>query len=309
MAHSSDPGQVMDIRKMSATRQVTFCVAVNDSAIFQNNFMASPCFQGAHHHHILTQKNFGCAAKAYNDAIDRSANDLIVFAHQDVLFPEQWLSQLERALNDLEATDPKWGVLGCYGLTCDGTERGHVYSAGRDVFGRPFEHPTQVQTLDEIVLILRKSSGLRFDERLPHFHLYGADICLAAAKKGMNSYAIPAFCIHNTQQNLVLPREFYECCTYMKLAWKDHLPIHATCMSITESNWPLYRRKLKELYLRLRGKRVGAFRATDPRRLLEEFRTQPQSFSRGRGLSFWTRVGWLLRDKRATEGRTVANGH
>jgi hypothetical protein len=293
---------------MPATRRVTFCVAVNDSEIFQNNFMASPCFQGPHPYHILTQRNFASAAKAYNDAIDRSANDLVVFAHQDVLFPAPWLSQLERALDDLDATDPHWGVLGCYGLTCDGQERGHVYSAGRDVFGEPFEHPARVQTLDEIVLILRKSSGLRFDERLPYFHLYGADICLAAAEKGMKNYAVPAFCIHNTQQNLVLPREFYECCKYIKLVWKNHLPIHATCMSITESNWPLHRRKLKELYLRLRGKRVGAFRMTNPRALLEEFRVQPQNFSRGRGLSFWTKVGSLIRNKRVGEGRTASSG-
>ena len=69
-----------------------------------------------------------------------------------------------------------------------------------------------VQTLDEIVLILKKSSGLRFDDSLPHFHFYGTDICLRAAQRGMRSYAISAFCVHNTHQTLVLPEEFYECC-------------------------------------------------------------------------------------------------
>ena len=56
-------------------------------------------------------------AEAYNDAIDKAQNDLIIFAHQDVIFPEQWLPHLERVLQYLEENDPQWGVLGCYGKT------------------------------------------------------------------------------------------------------------------------------------------------------------------------------------------------
>jgi hypothetical protein len=133
------------------------------------------------------------------------------------------------------------------------------------------EQPEPVQTLDEIVLIIRKSSGLRFDDQLPHFHLYGADICLRAAKMGRKSYAIPAFCIHNTQQNLILPREFYQCCMHIKRVWKDALPIQTTCMRLTRFNAPLYRRKLWEVYLRIRGKQVGGTRTQDVQGLLRDF--------------------------------------
>jgi len=55
-----------------------------------------------------------------------------------------------------------------------------------------------VQTLDEIVLIFRRDSGLSFDETLPHFHFYGTDICMRAAEQGRQCYAISAFCVHNT---------------------------------------------------------------------------------------------------------------
>ena len=91
----------------------------------------------------------------------------------------------------------------------DDRGRGHVFSSGL-MLGASFDRPAAVQTLDEIVLIIRKSTQLRFDERLPHFHFYGAEICMAAAKAGRTNYAISAFSVHNSQMNLVLPKEFYE---------------------------------------------------------------------------------------------------
>jgi hypothetical protein len=153
----------------------------------------------------------------------------------------------------------------------DGRGWGHVYSSGRGVIGEPFDAPVSIQTLDEIVLILRKSSGVRFDEQLPNFHLYGADICLSAAKRGMKSYAISAFCVHNTQMNLVLPNEFYECYKHVKREWKEYLPIQTTCIRISKFNVPLYKRRLQEAYLRcIRRKKVAAFRSKDIRPLLSE---------------------------------------
>jgi hypothetical protein len=255
---------------------ITFVIAVNNRKLFEHNFLASPCLRELRDHQILVQENFDSAAKAYNDAIDRAVNDLIVFCHQDILLPEPWLSQLECALRHLEVHDPKWGVLGSCGSTQVGGGWGRVYSSGRGVIGEPPQQPAEVQTLDEIVLILRRSSGLRFDDSLPHFHFYGTDICLRAAKRGMKSYAISAFCIHNTHQYLVLPKEFYECCRHIKRVWKDSLPIQTTCIRITKLNFPVYSRKLREFYLRhIRRKEIGGRRVEDPLSVVEEFAGKP----------------------------------
>jgi hypothetical protein len=254
---------------MHAGRSVTFVVAVNNSEIFESNFLASPCLGISHNHQILVQKDFVSAAKAYNSAIVRSANDLMVFAHQDIILPERWLSQLEHSLVRLQEIDPQWGVCGCYGETANREGRGYVFDIG--IMGEPFEDPAPVQTLDEIVLILRKSSGLRFDESLPHFHLYGADICMTAAQQGMKSYAISALCIHNSGQSFVLPKEFYEGYKYFREKWKDCLPVQTTCITITRFNLPLYRRKLNELYLRyIARKTVRRIRANNPHGLLAQ---------------------------------------
>jgi hypothetical protein len=257
---------------MSGDSRITFAVATHGTReILENNFLASPCLREPHNHQIIVQQNFVSAAKAYNDAIDRAVNDLIVFVHRDVILPDSWPSQLQRALEYLRAKDPEWGVLGCYGKARDGRGTGYIYCPGRGVIGRPSSQPAPVQTLDEIVLVMRKSSGLRFDDRLPHFHLYGADICLRAAKAGMKSYAISAFCIHNANQYIVLPKEFYECCGYVKRCWKDRLPIQTTCVRITRLGRFIYARRLREAYLRyVRRKAFLAPRTEDVPQLLRE---------------------------------------
>jgi len=122
---------------------VTFVIPVKQKGqIVLDNFLASPCLKNPHPHQILIQENFTSAAKAYNDAIDKSENDLIVFAHQDVILPEEWINDLERALACLEADDPKWGVIGCFGELQKDREVGYIFSAGRGVLGNPFNRPT-----------------------------------------------------------------------------------------------------------------------------------------------------------------------
>ena len=137
--------------------------------------------------------------------------------------------------------------------------------------GAPFECPVPVQTLDEIVLILRVSPGLRFDDNLPHFHLYGTDICLRAQSVGRKNYAISAFCIHNTNQGFALPKEFYECYKHVKRTWKKYLPITASCARITRFNLAMYERRLREIYFSCRRQKpTSEIRTRDVTQLIED---------------------------------------
>lgn len=236
---------------MQSQRLVTFVVPTyGTDEILKSSFLASPCLREPHAHQVLLQREYPSAAKAYNEAIDRADNDLMVFAHQDMVFPSTWLAELDKALVQLEATDPQWGVLGCCGVTSEAGVHVWVYDPTQGLLGHSFDHPEPIQTLDEIVLIFRKSSGLRFDENLPHFHLYGTDICLRAAKMGMNSYAISAFCVHNGPYHLSLPKEYYECYRYVRKKWKEALPIYTSCGPITALQFPMYKRRLREVYMK-----------------------------------------------------------
>jgi hypothetical protein len=249
---------------------VTFVVTRSGNpSLFERNFAASPCLAKLQPNRIIVQEGFSSAATAYNDAIEKAETDLIVFAHQDVYFPGQWLADLNRSIEILEESDPDWGVLGCSGVNNRGLWAAYLYSVGLGVLGGPFERPVAIDTLDEFILILRKSSGLRFDSTLPHFHFYGTDICMSARKKGKKCYAISAFSVHNTSYGPLAP-EFYRCYWHIKKKWKEFLPIQTSCIRVTRWNEDLLVRRFKHLCFFLLGKNMKPLpRLEDPRSVLE----------------------------------------
>ncbi len=255
---------------MSSPLIVTFVVAVNSRDVLRQNLLASPCLRGSHAHQVILLEGFTSAAQAYNSALNDCVNDIVVFVHQDVYLPGAWLLDLSASLNLLAKSDPEWGVLGCWGHTQQGRGFGFVYTNGHGVDGEPFERPMPVQTLDEIVLIIRRSSNLRFDGDLPDFHFYGTDLCLAAASKGKKCYAISAFCIHNARWYHSYPEAFYRCYRHIKNSWREYLPIQTSCIRISRFNKDYYKRRLRQAYRLLVGQDVDrGERARDPQDIMK----------------------------------------
>jgi hypothetical protein len=247
----------------------TFVAAVNDLDVLKRNLCLSPCVDTSSANQLIIKHNYRSASLAYNEALDESKNDIVIFVHQDVFLPETWQANLRASLSYFEKEKIQWGVLGCYGVRKndgEGIGLGRVYTNGLGIVGQMINKPESVQTLDEIILVLRKSSGLRYDPLLPHFHLYGTDICMTAREKGLLSFAIPAFCIHNTNQLLQLPREFYECYRHVKKRWKMHLPIYTSCITISRLDAELRLRQFHEFCRRLICKAtIPTYRVEDPR--------------------------------------------
>ena len=79
-------------------------------------------------------------------------------------------------------------------------DRGRMLRDGQEL-------PARVATLDELLLIVKRDSGLRFDPDLG-FHLYGADICLQASEQGLAVVALAAQCHHNSR-SVGLPEAFF----------------------------------------------------------------------------------------------------
>jgi GT2 family glycosyltransferase len=217
---------------------------------------------------VMLQKGYTSAAAAYNGALDKAESDLLVFVHQDVYLPQGWLASLQRALDFLSNVDPNWGVLGVWGVT-DSSEdlTGFIYCAANGSLGKVFEGVREVSSLDEVILIMRKSSKLRFDEQLPGFHMYGTDICLEARRRGMKSYVIPALCIHNTNGYGMLPWQFWRAFFYMRKKWRSQLPIVTSCIEITFGCWPAIRWSIVRAANILLGRHRVRTRFDDPRRL------------------------------------------
>jgi hypothetical protein len=252
---------------------ITFVVAVNDREVSRKNLLASPCLQPPHPHELIFQERYRSAAAAYNDGLARAINEIVVLVHQDVFLPDPWIMQLQSALETLDKTDPSWGVLGCWGMSHSGKGQGHVYTPDPGVIGHSFSEPVPVQTLDELLLVVRKSSNLKFDPQLPGFHMYGTDICLTAANAGFNCYAISAFCVHNAQPYSGFPSDFVRSYNYVKQARHASLPIYTSCVTIARFDGHLHWINFRYLVSRLWNRRTNrGARVEDPRRTMENLK-------------------------------------
>ena len=231
-------------------------VAVNDEAVLRSTLLASPEIDSRCQ--LICKSGFNSAGSAYNSGLSEASSEVVVFAHQDVYLPKGWKASLSRALQTLPRSDPSWGVLGVFGVKHSTSEmRGHCYSTGlKRVLGEPFGSPIQASVLDELLLVIRRSSGLRFDDSLPSFHLYGADICLQAQMAGMKSYIIPAFCIHNSNGVRYLSLDYWQSYLYMRRKWWNILPLKTCCSTIAKSYRPVVAQVASDVRHWLSSKKV-----------------------------------------------------
>jgi GT2 family glycosyltransferase len=243
----------------------TVICAANNEQVLQSCLLNSPDIGDVAE--VILQKGYASAAVAYNSGLQEAKTDLVVLIHQDVYLPKGWLAVLNRSLDVLSKVDPNWGVLGVWGVNESKDSTGFLYCAANGRLGQLFKGTREVRSLDEVLLVMRKSSGLRFDERLPGFHMYGTDICLEARRRGMKSYVVPAPCVHNTNGYRMLPLQFWLGYLFMRKKWKTELPIATSCTEITFACWPMIRWNFVRLVNVVLGRHRVRTRFDDPSQL------------------------------------------
>lgn len=241
--------------------------AVNDEAVFQQNLAASPPIQRGDLP-LVVQRGHSSAATALNAGLDHSDADVVVFAHQDVFLPSDWVGQLRRAMDQLALRETEWAVLGLVGATAAGEIVGHSWSTGLSrIVGSTFHVPRQIVSVDEIVIVLNTQHGLRFDESIPGFHLYGTDIVQTARKRGLESFVIDAPVIHNSLAIRYLENSYRDAYRWMQQKWCAALPIATCVVPVSRSAWPLCSFRLRLLKRRLVGYPQNIRRESDPAEL------------------------------------------
>lgn len=231
---------------------IHLCCVANNEEILDRDLRRSPDI-AAGRIPVSIIWNAPAAAAAYHDAIDRIRADILVFAHQDVYFPEGWFARLGATCRRLDAMDPCWAVAGLCGMTREAEFVGHLWDSGLGaVCGGPFERPRDIASLDEAVLIVRRASGVSFDPALPSFHLYGTDIVLEAHKAGMKSYAIDLPVIHNSKANVRLDHTYVAAYRFMVRKWKALLPWPTVIVQLRDNPLLLQLRRIRLRYKAIR---------------------------------------------------------
>lgn len=218
---------------------IKFVCAINDERSFEDNIRRSALYSEKR---FILRRGYTNVPLAYN-SIPKVKESIICYVHQDVFFPDDWEDNLLKSLKKMNQIDKNWGVLGIAGVRRGHPGRewyGNLIDRGRQ-WGSSHNLPARVQTLDELLLIRRSSDNffvdtkiaykdeLKFDEKLPSNHFYGADICLQAKARGQVCYAINAPCHHNSNTPRKLPADFSVATEYIKKKWESALPIVTTC--------------------------------------------------------------------------------
>lgn len=193
-------------------------------------------------HSVILTKSYGNLPKSYNEAATIILNnfpqntfDAILFVHEDVYLPDEFESQITKAIKSLPIDWAVCGVAGARMINGKRQEIGHILDRGMN-WGRPIKNPIPVQTVDELCVILNSEwfgeKGLQFDENMP-LDYFGSDICMQAIDKGLSIHVIPGYCEHNSSR-LIGGRTpaFFEAQAIFRNKWIKHLPIAGTCGTV-----------------------------------------------------------------------------
>jgi hypothetical protein len=131
------------------------------------------------------------ASEGLNWGLDRADTEWCIMVHQDVIIPPDWWLRFKRGI-DRAPEQP--AIAGIFGCADDGRFIGHILDPHGHSRGGPL--PSAALTLDEALIAVRSTPGVRFDEGLPGFHCYGADLCLAARHANLPVVAVDAPVVH-----------------------------------------------------------------------------------------------------------------
>ncbi len=138
---------------------------------------------------FLAAHNPKSAYSALNDLLNEARGRYVILCHQDIRLIGDDRAALEARLRDLDQRDPSWALAGNSGAVAVGRMTIRI----TDPHGRDQRHgtlPARVMSLDENFIVVRRAARIGFSRNLDGFHLYGADICLAADMMGHSAYVI-----------------------------------------------------------------------------------------------------------------------
>jgi hypothetical protein len=199
-----------------------------------------------------------------NHALAEADATWLVIVHQDVYLPSGFAARLNTALDWLEAHDPAASILGVGGVGLDGALAGRSWSSGLGrVIGDAEDLPREVQSLDEMLIIVRTGAGLRFDEEMHGFHLYATDLVLTARAQGQTAWVADLPTIHHSHAVVQLGGDFRTAWLYLRAKWRAQLPLPNLVCTVTARIWPLLERDLR-VRVRMRGARFRPAPQGDP---------------------------------------------
>ena len=151
---------------MKQQKNITIGVLNHNENIF-NDFFNKSIKKLKNHYEIIIKYNLK-PAKAFNEIIDESKNDYILFVHADVLFDDAFMNSIEKNIKQF----PNFGAMGVVGVIKPFLRKKKYIKS--NLLNNPY-----VTTLDSCCILINKKHKLKFDySRFDEFHHFIEDYCM-----------------------------------------------------------------------------------------------------------------------------------
>lgn len=136
-----------------------------------------------------------------NKAIHISKGQYIILIHQDVRLKFDNINDLRQKIQEIQAKDNNWAVLGNAGGNNDLGEKFIRISDPANENLSLGQIPAKVYSLDENFILIKSSSQVSFSNDMNGYHFYGTDICQQAIFQGYSCYVIDFHLLHLSSGN------------------------------------------------------------------------------------------------------------
>ena len=193
-----------------------------------------------------------------NRLLAAARGDYVILCHQDVELLADGRARLDALLTELEGLDPAWALAGNAGGVGPGRLALRISDPHGEDTSRGGPFPVRVGSLDENFIVIRRAANLGFSRDLSGFHLYGADLCLAAEGRGWRSYVIDFHLRHHSPGTT--DRSFAEARVRLiekyRAAFRPRW-LATTCTTCFLSGWRLANAVMNASIVRQLARRLG----------------------------------------------------
>ena len=171
------------------------------------------------------------AADALMSGANRAKGDTLIFVHHDVVMDSE--NELNNIVGQIEKIGD-FGILGIAGAPYKkGTLVGNITNGDSKIriSNEIINKPTEVQTLDEVMFIIKKDNLEKYPLNLDNrtWHLYAVEYCLLMKEKNKKVLVIPSN-IHHLSAGASMNNDYYKqlrrLCKQYKKTYKN---INTTC--------------------------------------------------------------------------------
>lgn len=208
--------------------RISLLTIANNKEIMQD-FRENLASQIGVDYELLACDNFGnhisSAREALNHLAEKAVGDYLVFLHPDIRFLDPYsLHDLIEKCRLLEDS----GVIGVAGSP-EKIENGDriilssiFHGEDKKPAGISISEPTEVQTVDECLFIVRRTLFLKtgFSD-LIGFHMYAVELCLDMILNGYKNYVVPADVWHMSDGKSLSP-DYVKCAKIIVHKYKNN---------------------------------------------------------------------------------------